>query len=44
MESAAEYDAAIVVENTTKSSTKLVAEENDVIKEYMNNSLYMVMV
>lgn len=43
MESAAEYDAAIVVENTTKSSTKLVAEENDVIKEYMNNGLYMVL-
>lgn len=44
MESATEYDVAIIMENTNKSNAKLVAEENNVIREYMNNSLYMVIV
>ena len=44
IENAAEYDVAIIVENTTKSSTKHIAEENVVIKEYMNNGLCITLV
>lgn len=44
MENATEYDVAIVVENSDESNSKIVAIENDVIREYINTGLYIVMV